>query len=217
MALSVVFALTATSCEKLSEDEIIAALEGGVTPDPKPGEWPKPTKDGVIQTSGLVDLGLSVKWAACNLSKTTASHLTGNCKELGSGFDWAVSSISMPPREIGGTAFDNATQLLGANWKTPSRSELMELVNRCRISYTIYEDAVGFVITGKANKAIFLPMTSYWTSSIFYQTYLGEEKSCCYYFAPLVDGKFENNRGYYLPTSTRLSIRPVYDASLAEQ
>lgn len=156
------------SCgEKADLDKIFGNGGSGANGSGSTNNGNKPTTDGIIQTSGMVDLGLSVKWAARDLDASTGSHWATSCKVSGSGFYCATKDATYPSN-IAGTSFDNATALLGTDWSTPTREQVEELVNNCKISYTIYEDVVGIIITGKNNKAIFINSdTEYWTSSVY--------------------------------------------------
>lgn len=167
--------------------------------------WEKPTFDGIVQESGAVDLGLSVKWASCNLSQDTEDHFAESCTEYGSVFCWTTKEITEPLEEIGGTSFDNATALLGVGWRTPTKSECEELLNRCRFNYTVYKHAVGYIITGKDNKAIFIAAGGYYTST---RSFYEEDDYDKYYYMYLINSerriRFESHQLY------KHYIRPVY-------
>ncbi|MBO5029979.1 MAG: hypothetical protein J6C59_10270 [Muribaculaceae bacterium] len=151
-----VLILFAASCEKTSFDDYKASL--GIDNPDKPNTGNRPTKDGEIVETGLVDLGLSVKWSACNLSTSTTSHFTSMCSDTGTDFNsWTDGSISYPPENISGTEYDHATALLGGYWRTPTKAEVEELYNKCRISESSYRGKSGFTVTGPSGKAIFLP------------------------------------------------------------
>lgn len=192
-------ALTFSSCgEKYDESEDL--LPTPSTPDYN-DEWDKPTSDGIVQESGAVDLGLSVKWASCDLSENTENHFAESCKESGSKFKWATEYISDPPAEIGGTIFDNATALLGNGWRTPTKSECEELIEKCRFHYTVYKDAVGYIVTGKNNKAIFINTGYYFTSSFM---------SSKYFYLNITSSYKRMDYYYYYNSSNTAYIRPVY-------
>ncbi len=164
LAFMAVLALFTASCEKTSWDDYKASLgiEYPNEPDiPDEPIDPRPTKDGEIVETGLVDLGLSVKWSACNLSSSTENHFTSMCSDYGTDFtSWTYSSISYPPENISGTEYDHATALLGDQWRTPTKTEIEELYNKCRINKSSYRGVSGFTVTGPSGKAIFLPEKS---------------------------------------------------------
>lgn len=156
-----VVVLFATSCEKTSFDEYKASL--GIDSPDKPNTGNRPTKDGEIIETGLVDLGLSVKWSACNLSSSTENHFTSMCSDYGTDFNsWTYGSISYPPENISGTEYDHATALLGGQWRTPTKAEVEELYKKCRISESSYRGTNGYTVTGPSGKAIFLPGRYYY-------------------------------------------------------
>lgn len=156
LSLVAVLALFTASCEKTSWDEYKASIEIENPDNPNSG---RPTKDGEIIETGLVDLGLSVKWSACNLSMSTQNHFVSMCSDIGTYFSsWAYGSISYPPENISGTEYDHATALLGDQWRTPTKAEVEELYNKCRISLSSsYRGKSGYIVTGPSGKAIFLP------------------------------------------------------------
>lgn len=161
-----VVALIFSSCSEKRDIEDLLADNGN-----SEESWTKPTSDGVVQETGPVDLGLSVKWASCNLSQETEDHFAESCTMSGSEFKWATEEIRYPPEEIGGTSFDNATALLGEGWRTPSRSEFQELLDKCRFYFTSYNGTAGYIVTGKDNKAIFMKTGEYYSSSFENESY----------------------------------------------
>lgn len=109
-----------------------------------------------IDTSDIVDLGLSVKWCGCNLGASKP-------EERGEYYRWANGmnghSLDGFPveTEIAGTKFDVAYQLSNGRLKTPTRKQFKELIDRCRWSWITYNGTTGCKITGPSGKSIFLP------------------------------------------------------------
>ncbi len=110
-----------------------------------------------------VDLGLSVKWATCNIGADSPTaygdyfawgetepkdeYTVENC----STYAQDVESIDSNPE------FDAATAAWGGDWRMPTEEEFDELYNECELSW-IQEDGVyGYKITGPNGKSIFLP------------------------------------------------------------
>lgn len=156
--------------------------------------------DGTIEGHEYVDLGLSVKWATCNMgasspekygnyyawgeTETKRSYIGDNCdaweKEIG---------------DIGGTDRDVAHVKWGGSWRLPTAKEVDELCDNCIWTWTTREGVDGYKVTSKKNgKSIFLPAAGtlsetslygageyglYWSSTPF-------EKSS----APLEDGNY---------------------------
>ena len=107
-----------------------------------------------IDTSDIVDLGLSVKWCGCNLGASKP-------EESGEYYRWANGmnghSLDGFPtdKEIAGTKFDVAFQLSNGQLKTPTRKQFKELIDRCRWSWITYKGTTGCKITGPSGKSIF--------------------------------------------------------------
>lgn len=132
-------------------------------PEPEPEPDPKPTERGTVIETGVVDLGLSVDWAACNLG---AEY----CWQLGNYYTFGNIDEDCP-NEIGGSTFDWTTKILGNNFITPSKENWDELINKCLIEVGSYRSVAGIFVTGTTQKTIFFPKdndrwdTVYWTST----------------------------------------------------
>lgn len=141
--------------------------------------------DPIITPGDYVDLGLSVKWATCNLGANTPY-------ELGSKYAWGETSIKTTydlinyayydasnakytdiGTNIEGTEFDAATVNLGKNWRMPTKTEMKELSQNCTWEWCKIEGKNGYRITGKNGNSIFMVAegtgsydhTLFWTSS----------------------------------------------------
>lgn len=122
----------------------IALLAGGMVLDAKTTK--KKSKTRTSQTSikpspsnnlnghTAVDLGLSVKWATCN---------------IGANY----------PEDRGqyflGKEYDIARNEWGGSWRMPTVSEMQQLMNQCYWTWT----GKGYRITGPNGNSIFLPIT----------------------------------------------------------
>lgn len=100
--------------------------------------------------TGPVDLGLSVKWAACNLGAS-------NPQEYGKFFYEEVDSD-----EIGldvSLEDDIARSELGGKWRLPTEKEFRELMFKCRWKWTRQRNGIyGYQIISSVNgNFIFLP------------------------------------------------------------
>ena len=200
--------IACSSCEKLDIEDYIK--KNNLSDNTTTGGGSESIKeDGEVQTEGAVDLGLSVKWAAQNL---IFEGFAGSCSEIGDEFNWSTNYISSPPQEIGGTSFDCATHILGENWQTPSEEQWKELIDNCRLHYTVYEDAIGYVVTGKTGKAIFIPMetksdeSSYWSSTSYYDDYSQYART---YLYTLTNSGITQNYEYNNNYTPKYHIRPV--------
>lgn len=99
----------------------------------------------------FVDLGLPsrLKWATGNVKDggITAPN------EIGTYFSWMRASYDRDG--TGGT--DTAADLLGNDWRMPSREEFQELLDLCRWTWTTVGDLSGCQVTGPNGLSIFLP------------------------------------------------------------
>ena len=112
-----------------------------------------------------VDLGLSVKWATCNVgassptgygnyyawgeTSTKSRYDDDNCKT------WNDRSL----RDIrGNSSYDAARAKWGGSWRLPTKAECDELVNNCTHHWTTQNGVKGMRFTSKRNgNSIFLP------------------------------------------------------------
>ena len=91
----------------------------------------------VFAQDGYVDLGLSVKWATCNVGAATPL-------EVGKYYDW------------------NYKLQQGGDWRTPSNDEMIELLSYCTWTCVENADSCGFKVTsdieGFTDRSIFFPV-----------------------------------------------------------
>ena len=111
-----------------------------------------------------VDLGLSVKWATCNVgasspsgygnyyawgeTSTKSSYDEDNCKT----WERSMSDIR------GNSSYDAARANWGGSWRLPTKAEFDELLNNCTHHWTTQNGVKGMRFTSKRNgNNIFLP------------------------------------------------------------
>ena len=129
-----------------------------------------------------VDLGLSVKWATCNVGATTPSgygdyfawgettpksDYSWSTYKYGSGFKALTKYCT---NESYG-AVDNKTVLeltddvaranWGGLWRMPTKAEQDELRTECTWEWTTENGINGYKVTGKNGNSIFLPAAGY--------------------------------------------------------
>lgn len=168
-----------------------------------------------IQRTGSVDLGVSCKWAACNLGATTP-------ESYGDYYAWGetetrtffyTTNYSLYNKNIGtdisGTDYDAARKILGSPWRMPTLAEYQELLTKCFWKEITYKNTLGYLVTGKNGNAIFLPGAGYksdnayksgyyiWTSTY----YNNSEQTFAYCWHGSI---MSNTRRHY-----GLTIRPV--------
>lgn len=177
--------------------EFLEFLNKGVVEEPlagktivKPNLIKKEHLTDAINGHECVDLGLSVKWATCNVGASLPS-------EYGSYFAWGEikpkleyseenRAMDRPEmREIAGNrAYDVARASWGEGWRLPTMKEFMELIDRCQWKWTTLDEREGYEITGPNGHFIFLPATgSYYGTSLFG---VGENG---YYWSATTDGR----------------------------
>lgn len=124
-----------------------------------------------------VDLGLSVKWAWCNIGASRP-------EEYGDYFAWGetepkssyyesnsvtygLSILELESRGIIGdnsnltAEYDAATANWGGNWRMPTLDEMKELINECEWEWTSVHGVEGRLVTGPNGNSIFLPAAGY--------------------------------------------------------
>ncbi|HZK03936.1 MAG TPA: fibronectin type III domain-containing protein [Bacteroidaceae bacterium] len=114
-----------------------------------------------------VDLGLSVKWALCNLGGENPMdcgdfYRWGEIKPDGSGseigythYDPSTGLCSNLGEDISGTEYDAAYVKLGGRWRMPTKAEFDELIRRCHFEDHTTENARK--ITGPSGKHVLFP------------------------------------------------------------
>ena len=126
-----------------------------------------------INGYAAVDLGLSVKWATCNIGAESPEDY-GNYYAWGGTKDSYLSSNSVTygveMDDISGNAeYDTATANWGSSWRMPTYDEMEELVDSCTWEWTTQNDVNGYLVTGSTGNSIFLPAAGYcFGSSLIY-------------------------------------------------
>jgi hypothetical protein len=64
---------------------------------------------------------------------------------------------SVPSDYSGNATYDAATNKWGSKWRTPTKSEMQELIDKCQFESVQIGNVSGIVVTGPSQKAIFLP------------------------------------------------------------
>lgn len=131
-------------------------------------EEPKPTT-GTENGHSWVDLGLSVKWATCNI---------GAWKPEGYGnyYAWGETSTKSEYTEDNYTYKESPNSALplirdaafanwGGTWRMPTYYELCELATLCTWKWTNLNGVNGYEVKSKSNNnSIFLPAAGYYGS-----------------------------------------------------
>ncbi|MBQ8422787.1 MAG: hypothetical protein IJY36_00810 [Coprobacter sp.] len=143
-----------------------------------------------------VDLGLSVKWATCNIGASSPEkfggyYAWGETEEKES-YSWDnykywtdnngdgkyyiydedgdlrvdESELTDIGENISGTEYDVARVKWGDNWRMPTQGEKGELVRKCTWTWGDYNGVNGWHITGPNGNSIFLPAAGYRTEEL---------------------------------------------------
>ncbi len=220
--------------------EFMALLDAAIRPaqavapeSSQPPVLSQRTVDPILGTHNgheYVDLGLSVKWATCNVGANTP-------EEYGNYYAWGETSPKSSYDEdncktwkrsmgdIGGDPeYDAARANWGSNWRLPTDPEFEELINNCDSEWTTQNGVAGMRFTSKRNgNNIFFPAAGwcycdsptddageegeYWSSTAFE---FDTEVACGLNFssedgaATLVNDRFEGR-----------CVRPVFAAKSA--
>ena len=181
-----------------------------------------------IDVHEYVDLGLSVKWADCNVGATSPvgygdyfSWGETSPKEIynwDSSYKWKNSNYYSKEnnKTILDLEDDAAYVNWGGNWRMPTKEEFQELIDNCTWKDITHSGVNGIIVTSKINgNSIFLPNTGHIDGSYYYS-----KGSAGYYWSSSLES---NNYGYHLkfmfdtPSMQRtlrfygLTIRAVYD------
>ena len=130
-----------------------------------------------------VDLGLSVKWATCNVGASSPEEFGGYYawgeieeKENYSWntYKWCNGSYDTQTKYCTSSSYgtvDNKTVLdpeddvahvkWGGTWRMPTLEEQIELLYNCTWSWTTQNGVNGYKVTGPNGNSIFLPAAGY--------------------------------------------------------
>ena len=167
------------------------------------------TTDVLRLETGAVDLGLSVKWAGCNVganspeeygyyfawgeTTTKSSYTESNSVTYGFSIS-ALESRGIIGADGNLTAeYDAATANWGSDWRIPTLDEMKELKNECKWEWTSVNGVNGRLLTGPNGNSIFLPAAGYRHDTSLYNAgfggyywsatpYSDSFTACCLYF-----------------------------------
>ena len=159
-------------------------------------ENPDPNTGATGSENGYeyVDLGLSVKWATCNVGATKPEEYGDyfawgetqpKSTYIWSTYKWCNGSYNTQTKYNTNSKYgtvDNKTQLelsddaaranWGGSWRMPTDAELTELRENCTWTWTTQNGVYGYKVTSKksgyTNKSIFLPAAGYRIGSDLY-------------------------------------------------
>ncbi len=179
---------------------------------------------GKINGHEYVDLGLSVKWATCNIGASSPN-------DYGDYFAWGEKDIkskyspsnsktygaAISANIAGHVSNDVARIKWGRRWRLPTSAELQELVDKCTWNWTSVNGHNGYRIVGPNGQSVFLPAAGWYNGTSLY--HVGEQGS--YWSATPVETNTQQAVGLYFTNGQRcLSwvyrhrgrlVRPVSD------
>ena len=185
-----------------------------------------------------VDLGLSVKWATCNIGASSS-------EEYGDYFAWGETTtkteytsdnsttFGLTPSDLRAqgiideegnltSTYDAAKTNWGIEWRMPTDYDFNELMANCTWTMTTQNGVSGYTVTSKINgNHIFLPFAGNYGDSYVYG--IGNEGRI--WTSTVVEGDDNTNNAYYLYISNvrnvqdyrrcyGYSIRPVFIGGL---
>lgn len=140
-----------------------------------------------VSSGDFVDLGLSVKWASCNLGASSPEEFGdfyswGETKPKTSFsclnyFDFDYNSYQyFKYNRDGKTVLDPSDDAAyvksGGSYRLPTHEECLELIEKCTWTWTQQNGVNGNLVQGPSGKTIFLPATGW---------YFGKDPEECNY------------------------------------
>ena len=168
-------------------------------------------------------MGLSVRWASCNLGaykpdeygdyyswgeiEVKNKYTWGNYKfNLGSGSYGPFSKYnSEDNKKVLDLEDDVAHVKLGGNWRMPTEEECNELIDQCNCAWTNNYNGTGIrgcIITATNGNTLFLPCGGYrWDTSSPYSSTMGFYWSSSRYSSPgsahYITIEYDDSRGVF--------------------
>lgn len=122
---------------------------------------PVVTTSGTLNGHEWVDLGLSVKWATCNVGASNPSDYGGYYAwgetSTKSSYDWGNYKGGGKSNSIITFTSDAARWNWGGSWRMPTVTEVEELIKKCTWAWMTRNGHNGYVVIGPSGKSIFLP------------------------------------------------------------
>ena len=158
---------------------------GGTTPDTPDTPTEPEEQENTENGHEYVDLGLSVKWATCNVGATTpeeyGDYFAWGEVEPKEVYDWTTykwcngssNTLTKYNNKSSYGTVDNKTTLelsddaattsWGGSWRMPTDTELTELREQCTWTWTTENGVNGYKVTSKGNSnSIFLPAAGFY-------------------------------------------------------
>ena len=131
------------------------------------------SQDNIENGHEWVDLGLSVKWATCNVGASVPEQY-GNYYAWGETKpkdEYTQSNSVTLEQNIsdfsGNPQYDAATANWGGDWRMPTEAEMNELESKCTWEWIKQNGVRGYKVTGPNGNFIFLPAAGRWSHTSF--------------------------------------------------
>ncbi len=193
-----------SSCSNIHEDleKRIEELEKlhGVTENITP---PTGTENGY----DYVDLGLSVKWATCNVGSSSpedyGDYFAWGCDSTNINgsyswetYKWNVNGIIIKYDTIDNKTIldkedDAASKQMKGKWRMPTKAEIEELINKCKWEWVTKTGVNGYKVIGNNGNSIFLPAAGYRRNENLYNA-----GSKGYYWSSTIGSYYTSNASY---------------------
>ena len=127
---------------------------------------------GGVDNHGYVDLGLSVKWATCNIGANSPS-------DYGNYFAWGEAETKQKYTDKNSTNYnkkkykyqDAASINWSPAWRLPTKEECDELVKYCTWQWVTVNGHNGYKVTSKINgESIFMPAAGFRNEDKLYES-----------------------------------------------
>lgn len=123
-------------------------------------------EDSTAEGLEAVDMGLSVRWASCNVGAKSATmdgdyYAWGETKPLES-YDWLNSSTF--EKALEGDVLqpaNDASTLLGEGWRMPTKAEFEELMTQCDWHVKPRDGGIVYEVTAPNGNSILLPASGH--------------------------------------------------------
>ena len=183
---------------------------------------------GTSNGYGYVDLGLSVKWATCNIgatlpeeygnyyawgeTTTKAEYNSSNCPTYGLSTSQLQSQGYIDSEGNLTAQYDAATANWGGTWRMPTYDELDELNTKCTWEWINTNDFKGYKVMGPNGNSIFLPAAGRrGGSSLYYAGGSGYYWGSTSYESNLLDFNCDNHYMNYYNRFFGQSVRPILE------
>ena len=130
----------------------------------------------------LIDLGLpsGTKWACCNMDAkkpedyggyyawgetTTKSKYTWENYKHCDGTEETCKNLGA---SICGTQYDVAHVKWGGSWQLPTKTQIAEMIDKCKYEETVMNGVKGHKYTGPNGASIFLPFAGLYSNILFF-------------------------------------------------